>query len=99
MNTLKMTSSLEALSRTGNLFAPGYWAAGTEAAMSVGSSVIKGQWGTIVDSATAAFNEGFPGDRKSVVSVKSVSVRLDLGGRRIMKPKTNQTTITTKQPH
>lgn len=61
MNTLKMTSSLEALSRTGNLFAPGYWAAGTEAAMSVGSSVIKGQWGTIVDSATAAFNEGFQG--------------------------------------
>ncbi|EES7561545.1 conjugal transfer protein TraN, partial [Escherichia coli] len=61
MNTLKMTSSLEALNRTGSLFAPGYWAAGTEAAMSVGSSVIKGQWGTIVDSATAAFNDAFAG--------------------------------------
>lgn len=61
MNTLKMSSSIEALSRTGNLFAPGYWAAGTEAAMSVGSSVVKGQWGTIVDSATAAFEKGFEG--------------------------------------
>ncbi|MCC9289620.1 conjugal transfer mating pair stabilization protein TraN [Pseudomonas aeruginosa] len=61
MNSLKMTSSLEALSRTGNLFAPGYCAAGTEAALSVGSSDIKGRWGTIVDSATAAFNERFQG--------------------------------------
>src|SRR3546814_12188179 len=30
------------------------------------------------------------GDRKSVVSGKSVSVRVDLGGRRIIKKKTNE---------
>src|SRR3546814_14006877 len=30
------------------------------------------------------------GDRKSVVSGKSVSVRVDLGGRRIIKKKTNK---------
>src|SRR3546814_20178967 len=30
----------------------------------------------------------FPQDRKSVVSGKSVSVRVDLGGRRILKKKT-----------
>src|SRR3546814_19968200 len=31
---------------------------------------------------------GAPGDRKSVVEGKSVSVRVDLGGRRIIKKKT-----------
>src|SRR3546814_11568118 len=36
------------------------------------------------------------GDRKSVVQGKSVSVRVDLGGRRIMKNKTPQFTQTTK---
>jgi len=61
MNTLKMTSSLEALNRTGNLFAPGYWSAGTSAAVSAGSNIIKGQWGSIVDSATAAFNDTLAG--------------------------------------
>src|SRR3546814_19654698 len=30
-----------------------------------------------------------PGDRKSVVSGKGVAVRVDLGGRRIIKKKTN----------
>src|SRR3546814_11774329 len=38
-------------------------------------------------------NEGVPRDRKSVVSGKSVSVRVDLGGRRIIK-KTKKTTTT-----
>src|SRR3546814_15839581 len=33
-----------------------------------------------------------PLDRKSVVSGKSVSVRVDLGGRRILKKKTKYTT-------
>src|SRR3546814_16849348 len=31
-----------------------------------------------------------PGDRKSVVSGKSVSVRVDLGGRRLIKKKKNE---------
>src|SRR3546814_14051710 len=35
-----------------------------------------------------AFMEKFAADRKSVVSGKSVSVRVDLGGRRIIKKKT-----------
>src|SRR3546814_16008151 len=34
-------------------------------------------------------------DRKSVVSGKSVSVRVDLGGRRIIKKKTRQKTAAT----
>src|SRR3546814_14254001 len=33
------------------------------------------------------------GDRKSVVEGKSVSVRVDLGGRRILTQKTRQTTV------
>src|SRR3546814_20524406 len=32
----------------------------------------------------------FQGDRKSVVEGKSVSVRVDIGGRRIIKKKTSQ---------
>src|SRR3546814_14408881 len=35
-----------------------------------------------------------PGDRKSVVSGKSVSVRVDLGGRRIIKKKKKTQSIT-----
>lgn len=61
MNTLKMTSSMEALGRTGNLFAPGYWQAGSSAVVSAGTSVVKGQWGSIVDSATAAFENTLSG--------------------------------------
>src|SRR3546814_11250683 len=34
------------------------------------------------------------GDRKSVVSGKSVSVRVDLGGRRIIKKKNNSKAVT-----
>src|SRR3546814_16333476 len=37
--------------------------------------------------------EAGAGDRKSVVSGKSVSVRVDLGGRRIIKKKRNQLSI------
>lgn len=61
MNTLKMTSSLEALNRTGSLFAPGYWAAGSNAVMAAGTSVVKGQWGSIVDAATGAFEKTLSG--------------------------------------
>src|SRR3546814_17955456 len=38
-------------------------------------------------------------DRKSVVAGKRVSVRVDLGGRRIIQKKNQMTTATTKQPH
>ena len=61
MNTLKMASSIEALTRKGDLFAPGYWAGGTEAAISIGTDVVKMEWGSIVDNATAAFENGFVG--------------------------------------
>src|SRR3546814_13549330 len=43
-----------------------------------------------------------PGDRKRVVSGKSVSVRVDPGGRRIIKKKTKtsaSTSITTRTTH
>src|SRR3546814_13086847 len=39
-----------------------------------------------------------PTDRKSVVSGKSVSVRVDLGGRRIIKKKTHETSGTRAAP-
>jgi len=69
MNTLKMTSSMEALGRTGNLFAPGYWQAGSNAVLTAGSSVIKGQWGSIVDNATGAFEKTLSGTvEKTLVS-------------------------------
>src|SRR3546814_15522449 len=44
--------------------------------------------------------QGQQGDRKSVVSGKSVAVRVDLGGRRIIKKKktnTNETRITPER--
>src|SRR3546814_14971628 len=39
----------------------------------------------------ASLTYSAPGDRKSVVEGKSVSVRLDLGGRRIIQKKTKKT--------
>src|SRR3546814_12224238 len=43
-------------------------------------------------AAVAAASTGRAADRKSAVSGKSVSVRVDLGGRRIIKKKTAHTT-------
>src|SRR3546814_11530285 len=42
---------------------------------------------------------GAPKDRKSVVYGKSVSVRVDLGGRRIINKKTTQSTPILKENH
>src|SRR3546814_19725026 len=42
-----------------------------------------------IAGASAASDAGSYTDRKSVVSGKSVSVRVDLGGRRIIKKKTD----------
>src|SRR3546814_15883685 len=50
------------------------------------------------DAADAIFDEGQNLDRKSVVSGKSVSVRVDLGGRRIIK-KTHRHTNVTRMCH
>src|SRR3546814_17771915 len=47
-----------------------------------------------VMTTTARFDV-ITGDRKSVVSGKSVSVRVDLGGRRIIKNKNTTNTIKT----
>src|SRR3546814_18211657 len=47
-----------------------------------------------VETIVAIVKNGFArGDRKSVVSGKSVSVRVDLGGRRILKKKNNTSYI------
>ena len=62
MSSLKMASSVEALNRTGSLFANGYWQAGEAALESGASALIKGQWGSIVDSATGAFTDKMAGD-------------------------------------
>src|SRR3546814_13491921 len=45
----------------------------------------------IDEIACTAVNDAFVIERKSVVSGKSVSVRVDLGGRRIIKKKNNKT--------
>src|SRR3546814_12596172 len=42
----------------------------------------------------AALRRGIIGDRKSVVEGKSVSVRVDLGGRSIIKKKNKTTSMT-----
>src|SRR3546814_19333886 len=47
------------------------------------------QFGTADEAVIAA-------DRKSVVEGKSVSVRVDLGGRRILKKKKKQVTVQSK---
>src|SRR3546814_11668250 len=47
-----------------------------------------------IDAAASAKEKEILGDRKSVVEGKSVSVRVDLGGRRIIK--TKKKTITKK---
>src|SRR3546814_15411804 len=48
-------------------------------------------WGTFFIGAVIAMAVAIPfGDRKSVVSGKSVSVRVELGGRRILKKKKNK---------
>ncbi|KKS38817.1 MAG: Mating pair strabiliation protein, partial [Parcubacteria group bacterium GW2011_GWA2_42_14] len=49
------------LNRTGSLFSPGYWAAGTNAAISGATAVVEGQWGTVVDAATGAFKKTLQG--------------------------------------
>src|SRR3546814_18864844 len=43
-------------------------------------------------------DHGHAGDRKSVVSGKRVSVRVDLGGRRIIKKKTSNVTNSMIRP-
>src|SRR3546814_11996558 len=46
-----------------------------------------------------ADESGRQGDRKSVVSGKSVSVRVDLGGSRVLKQKQYNNNLATKQDH
>src|SRR3546814_18689472 len=48
-------------------------------------------WGTVTTNEAAGFE-----DRKSVVEGKSVSVGVDLGGRRIMKKKRQETAVVTE---
>src|SRR3546814_20994232 len=59
-----------------------------------------GEWRLVVFGAIAIVMlrfapNGVFGDRKSVVSGKSVSVRVDLGGRRLLKNKNTSTKSTT----
>lgn len=62
MNTLKMTSSIEALNRTGSLFGPGYWGAIQDGAMSGVSTLIKGEFSSIYSNAASAFDASLAGE-------------------------------------
>lgn len=68
MNGLKMASSIEALSREGSLFAPGYWEGAKAAIGGIGESVMSGNWGGMMDAASAAYKEGFAGAAEGIVS-------------------------------
>src|SRR3546814_14240138 len=66
----------------------------------VGGAVVGGLLGGVIGGKTArivgAVAGGAVGDRKSVVEGKSVSVRVDLGGRSIIKKKKEHKSITTE---
>ena len=61
MNTLKMTSSIEALARD-QAMTSGYWYAATNAAASGATAIVQGQWGSIVDAAAKSWNSTLAGD-------------------------------------
>ncbi|WP_137887457.1 conjugal transfer mating pair stabilization protein TraN [Pseudomonas sp. 2FE] len=62
MNTLKMTSSIEALNRTGSLFGPGYWEAASNAVTTGASTLIKGEWSNVYGNASGAFTDTLAGE-------------------------------------
>jgi len=69
MNTLKMSSSIEALSRGQYAVGSGYWAASTSAASAGASKLIQGEFGSIVDAATSAYKDVFAsGVQEGIVS-------------------------------
>jgi len=70
MNTLKMTSSIEALSRGQYAAGSGYWAASSSAITSGAAELIKGEWGSIVDSATGAFQKTFADGAQGAITSK-----------------------------
>lgn len=65
--SLKMASSVEAFSRTGSFFNPGYWQAAQGAASGGWSAVTSGNWSGAVDAATSAFNDTMAGEIQTTV--------------------------------
>jgi len=61
MNTLKLTSALEALSRD-QAMTSGYWYAATNGATAAAGEIVKGQWGSIVDAASGAWDKTLTGN-------------------------------------
>lgn len=61
MNTLKMTSAIEALTRD-QAMTSGYWYAASNAASAGASAIVQGQWGSIVDAASGAWNSTLAGE-------------------------------------
>lgn len=62
MNSLKMMSTVEAMSRQGLAGAgSGYWQAVQNGALEGISSLMSGEWGTAVDAASAAFDKTLTG--------------------------------------
>ena len=57
MGSLKMASSVEALSRTGSFFNPGYWQAAQGAVSAGAKELVTGNWGGVMDAATGQFNQ------------------------------------------
>lgn len=61
MNTLKMASAVETMTRTGQFakVGSGYWSASTQALSSGASQLIKGEFSTAVDAATSTYQRVF----------------------------------------
>lgn len=63
MSSLKMASSVEAMARNGLSGAHyGYWQAAQEAVTTGATELIKGEWGSVVDSATGAWDKTLLGE-------------------------------------
>lgn len=60
MNALKMASAVEALSG-GRAISAGYWEAAKDAVYAGADTLIEGEWGSVLDSATAAFKDTVAG--------------------------------------
>lgn len=69
MSSLKMASSIEAFSRTGNYFSPGYWQAAQSGISAGASAITSGNWAGTMDAASHAFKQTIEtGAKETIIS-------------------------------